>query len=573
MSITPNPKKDPNEKKKPSFWERLSEKKATNSGSLVDAIVRQAEKEASLKKEGDGTKKDQNSFFFSDNKAKNKARALLSSARTISGIVIFIAICSWLYFFAMLHESNYFHGKFGFENLTTEMNRKVELSAKISVDIRDTKKFGNFLKVENLASHVLEIDLDSLILNYKAPVGERVVSRSSEDQKSEIFVKTTNNLGKIIYVSEAEIRILEDARDAQIDFTKSSIEEIIELVDELQNVNIVNDGIKENFAIVLKEIQKIDLEAEKDRFPSSVLKSIFATAQSAAKNIRKEIKNSNLRNLVTDIKNQIQTIDIIGADEPTQKVVVNLQNILTTINSDRPSTFENALVQIETVGIGDISDNAIYSKVVRIIGDSRSTEKDIADLQTAAMIAQNIGRVNIVNILESARIVWSTVIERTQKIARLGSDLERDLDGIPTNENRDLDPDGELIGLFTYSGESNRDQIEIQGWVAAEQNYEQRAFTLLADLIDAIEASKYFKNVEGFSFSKETDRDKKVTAPFSLSLILQDPAITDDRDVEKNVIERPTEILDKEDSDLGDIEFLLNKNNVDNNDESEAVDS
>jgi len=554
-------KKDPSNDKKSLFWEKLNKKKAAvGGGSLVDAIVRQAEKKAAPESEKIKNKKvDDLSQYIDDSRAKNKARASLGDARTVFGFVVVVAIGLFFYFFMTLDESNYFYKDFGLENLTTEMNRKTKLSEKILTDIRDTKKFGNLIKIEDLASRIVMVDLENVTLNYAAPIGERVVSRE-DGEASEIFIKTTNDVGEIIYVPESEIRTSEDMREAKIELAISSIEEIIQLVDELRGVVVSEPKIKEDFKNLLAEFKKINLnEIDKDKFPDSVLKSNFAVVQFAATNILREIKSLNLKNLVIDIKNQIQVIDVIGMDEMTQKVVIELQDILMDIRPEQPSTFKNALVQIETAGIGNISNNAIYQKVARIVNDSESTSKyRVADLPTAAMIAQNIGRVNVVGILESERIAWSTVIERIQKIARLGADLERDIDNIPMNENRDLDANGDLISLFSYSGKSEKNEIEIQGEVFAEQNYEQRAFTLLADLIDAIEASEYFRDVDGFIFAKEISRDGEVGAPFNLSLTLQDPSVSDEYDVTKAVIEESSD-MDNDWVNLDEVDFSFDK--------------
>ncbi|MBU1089493.1 hypothetical protein KKF38_01710 [Patescibacteria group bacterium] len=548
----PTDSKDPIGKpKKTSFWRKLSEKQAAGSEScLVNAIVRQAEKEVS------SVKNSQFSFERIPEKEsveKEKARVKLANARTLLWFVIIVVAGIWLYFFTMLHESNYFHAKFGKENLITEFNRKTELLQQLRTDNRDTKKFSKLLRVENLVNRVLALDLENPILNYERPEGEQVIPRESSDDSSETLLKTTNSNGEVIYLSEAEIRSLENTRAIRVEFISSALAEILEEAKILGEEIKTDPEIEKELAALLTELAAIN--PQEKNFPSAVLKSHFAAAQSAAKNILRNVKNANLENLVTDIKNQSWAIDTNEVSETTKEVVANLQTSLDKLSPQRPNSFDIALGEIQALDITKISENKIFQKIVRIIGNPQK-EKNDSDLLTAAIIVHNLGRINTINDLRAERIVWSSVIEQAEKIARLGADLERDTGGIPLDASRDIDPNGELVTLLSYSGKSRSGEIDLRGQALGESAYDQKSFTLLADLIDAFEGSAYFKDVSGFIFSKDEDRQGRISSPLNIKLALQDPAVVDSRDIEKTEWLKVKKVDLEEDKKNIDIEAL-----------------
>ncbi|MCF7836503.1 hypothetical protein K9N08_01175 [Candidatus Gracilibacteria bacterium] len=515
--------KNPNENpKKSSFWERLSEKQSSEEGSsLVNAIVKQAEKEAS----GSGKHNSALNSLKAESERKERAHMMLANAKTVLGFVIIAIISVWLYFFAMLHESNYFHAKIGKENLTTELNRKAAILDQILTDKRDTIKFSKLLRVENLANQVLVIDIDDPVLNYERPQGEKVTPR---DDSAEILIKTVNLDGSVVYHAETEIRSLEDARDIRIEKIRSALMEISKTAEELQTAIKSDPEIEENLTALTNEITTIDVE-EKD-FPSAPLKNHLATAQSLAKEILRKVKKINLDNLVTDIKKQVQAIDTTGTGVQTKEIVVGLQASLNRISAQQPSSLITALNETKVINVKNIPENEIYQKIIRIIGDPQD-EKNNSDLSTASTIAPNLDRINTIDDIRKGRIPWSNVIEQTDKIVRLGADLKRDTEGTPLDSRRDIDPDGQLVSLSSYTGKSAKGEIEISGEVFGEANYDKKSFTLLSDLIDAFESSKDFQDVSGFSFSKSEDRQGRILSPLSLKLTLQDPAVFDSRDI------------------------------------------
>lgn len=530
------PSKNPNEPpKKPSFWEKLSERGTSKEdSSLVSAIVRQAKKEADNSSDEKVVK---NSEI--EGNEKKIAHSRLSTAGTLLGFVIILVAGFWVYFMAMLHESNYLHEKFDKENLTTELNRKTALFQQAQTDVQDVKKFNKLLQVEDLANRILTLDLEHPILNYKRPEGERVIPSKGS---TNILLKTMNDAGEIVYLSENEVLSLEKAKEVRVETARVILEKIISQAANLDNAINTGDKIKKQLDALFTEISAID--PSEDNFPSAVLKSHFAATRSAANAILKDVKSANLNNLVSDIKKQINLIDVSGFDEATSSTIASIKTILTKLSS-QGSSFKKALNEINSLDITKISDNNLYQKVVQIVGDRRAKNDD-SDLATAAIITNNLGRINTINDLRSRRISWSTVIERAEKIVRLGADLTRDTDGTPTDASRDIDPNNTLATLISYSGKSSKEQIEIRGSALGKEAYDTRTFTLVADLIDALEGSKYFKDVSGFAFTREENRQGDISSPINFQLSLQDPATIDERDISIEIVKTAAKTIDED---------------------------
>lgn len=546
-----NAKNSDEQAKKGSFWEKLSQKKTAGKGSsLVSAIIHQAEKEAGTKESAPSQVEE----LKSESADKQRALSNLSNAKTLLSFIIILSFGVWIYFFAMLHESNYIHAQFEKENLTTELSRKTDISQQLKTDIRDTEKFSKLLKIEELSNQILTIDLEDPILNYEKPEGERVISR---ENPTEILIKTLNADNKFILLKESDVLALDSARETRVEKTLGRLTAISQSVQELAQGIKVNAEIEDKLATLTTEVQNIDLE--KQDFPSASLKNRFSAVQVLAKEILRQVKKVNLENLVADIKKQAQAIDTSGSSEETKGIVESLQTSLDKISAQKPSSFGTAVQAIDKLNITAITENDIYQKVVRIIGDPKN-ENSESDLITAATIAPNLDRINTIDDLRAERINWSNIVSQTEKIARLGADLERDTEGTPLDASRDIDPDGKLVMLLSYSGRSNKNDIEIRGKSFATDSYDEKSFSLLADLIDAFEGSKYFKDVSGFSFSKTEDRQGNVSSPLNFKMTVQDPFTVDKRDVKK--VERPkarqATVLDTEDlEDLEEIDFSL----------------
>jgi hypothetical protein len=545
--------------KKPSFWEKLSEKQVSGKGSsLVNAIVKQAEKEASELRESRTDK------IKDDSLKTQKSRKALANSRTILGFTMLIFGVIWLYFFAMLHDSNYIHGKFDKENLTTEKDRKIDLSYQLNQDTRDVKRFNKLIRIENLASRILVIDLTDKVLNYQRSEGEIVTPRNGS---AEALFKTIDENGATKYLKESEMLALEQARDERMAFIRKELPEIIAESQNLESMIQSVSNIEDDFDKLVSSLEYIDPTEE--NFPSAALKSYFGDAQKSAKSILKNIRDENLKNLVADIKKQAAAIDITEVDEATKEVVNSLKESVNKLSANRPSSFDPVLNSIKTLRIDKISNTEIYQKIINIIGNPQEPNTP-SNLSTAAVIAHNIGHINIITDLQNERIEWTQVIDQVEEITRLGADMERDLDGTPLDAGRDIDPNGQLVKIISYSGKSRNSTIEVHGDGFGKNSYDQKSFTLLADLVDAFEASKYFQDVIGFSFTKEEDRQGAISSPLNFELTIQDKTITDERDLVRKVEIEKIDELSTQNIDtevIDEIDFSIE------NDSGDVVDS
>jgi cell division protein FtsL len=528
-----DPKTLGEDNEKSSFWEKLnaqheqSKRKASLvKNSLVDAIVSQAEREASQPKtEHVDTEKIGQQYKAS----KDKMHSMLGFSKTILTLVVIASLGVWVYFYAVLSESNYFHEKINQQNLTTQVNAKAQYLAQLKTDVTDTNKFSKLLRIESLANQIVDLDLENPVLNYKRPQGEKVVSR--EDESGQAY-RTVDASGKIVYLAEADVVALENARDIRAEFVKNTLSQIIAETADLKSQPDSNAEIEKEFKQITETLTT--LSPNETNFPSAITKENYQAAQFLAQSILTKVKDLNLKNLVTDIKKQADAIDTNEADVETKAVVSQLKEIIAKITAQRLTSFEKALGEAAALDVDKITNNDIYQKVIRITGTPGKKAND-GDLAAATVIAHNLGKVNIINQLKANRIAWSNVIERVEKIARLGSDLERDAaDVIYTDSRADIDPNGKYVTFTGYAGKINKNEIEVRGNALGEAVYKDKNFTLLADLIDAFEGSKYFKDVEGFSFAKNKNRQDEYFAPLNFQLKLQNPSTTESLDIKQS---------------------------------------
>lgn len=526
-----DPKIPGEDTEKSSFWEKLSaqndaskRKGSLVKNSLVDAIVSQSEREAARKTEQNDTAKITNKY----KSQKDSVEGIHSLSKTLLTLVVVVSLGAWVYFYAVLNENNYFYSKIGKENLTTELNHKKQYLNQISADKTDIDSFSKLLRVESLANQIVDLDLENPVLNYKRPQGEKVVSR--EDGEEPLY-RTVNSSGQIIYLAEADILALENARNVRVEFTKNALDEIKAEAEELKSLPESSAEIETEFKQLT--VMLADVDTKEADFPSAITKENYQAAQMIAQSILTKVKNLNLVNLVTDVKKQAAAIDITKADTATQAIVTKLKNIVTQISPESLNSFETALSEADSLDVDQITDNNIYQKVISITGTPSKKAND-GDLAAAAMIAHNLGKVNIINKLKADRVSWSNVIDRIEKIARLGSDLERDpANTTYTDSRKDIDPDGKYVTFTNYTGKLDKGEIEIGGNALGKALYQDKNFTLLADLIDAFEGSKYFKEVDGFSFSKNKNRQDEYFAPIDFNLKIQNPGIADPLDVKQ----------------------------------------
>lgn len=527
-----NSDKTPHEKtKKDSFWERFNEAKAgkgkkenQDKGSLVEAIVKQTEREVGTEKKS--FREEHQESFQAENEQKENAQKLFGFAKTLFVILVILSLGIWIYFYALLDSGNYFHSKFGKQNLTTQVNYKAELSRQLNTDLIATKKYNKLLTIENIANQIIAIDINSPTLNYERPEGETVIQK---DQGAAIpLFRTINEQGQIEYYSEKDIVTAEEIQGKEAGDIKLALAEVQKALTDLDTETTIAPELEKDLKEITEGIKRVDLKEQ--NFPSPATKEYFRTAKYKAQKLLVKLKEVNLENLVEDIKKQSNAIDISTSSEKTQQVILQLREILQKISAQKASSFETALKEVAGLKLADL-DPAVALKIAAIIGDPQNPEQS-GDLQTAATIAKNLVKINTINRLKTEIYAWTNIIDNVEKIARLGADLEKDV-GSTSAPAADIDPRGQYVDFVSYSGKAKDGLVEIRGEASAKGEYENIGFTLLANLIDAFEASKSFSNVEGYAFSKNQDRDGNIFVPLNFKFNIQNPGITDSRDFER----------------------------------------
>ncbi len=534
-----SPSANPDTPQTPFFKKFLGSKLATDSSSspkntLVESVIRQAEKKTDSGAAG-GPAQDE-----SDN--KNSA-TLITIAHAVLSITILAALGAWLYFFAILDTGNVFHAKFGKQNLTTQLIETQTLNTNLTTSLSNTELFSAYLAVESFANRILGLSLEDSALNYEAPTGELIEKVNREGGATELVYRIVDGSGRLVDIPEADVRAQESTKNERIASYQGELIQILEKARQLQTSQITsqlgNAGFKTDFDRMIDSlllIDPIELQTGDPNFPTRFARNQYDEARSAAKSIRTQIKEANLVNLVTDLKKQVETVDLTGADTATRATVQSLADIIANISAKRTSSFETALTAASQLNFATLSPLTVATQVAEIIEITGATTESgqpalRGDLVTAAELARNLGAVNIISQLDEDRIEWSKRITQIGTIARYGADSTRDGETTPTDARRDIDLSNELVVFTGYSGKSKDEKIVAKGQVIGRNQYQELNFTLLADLLDALAGSTEFRDVAGFTFSKNKNPQGQIYVPFSIELSLQYAGQTDSADV------------------------------------------
>ncbi len=179
-----------------------------------------------------------------------------------------------------------------------------------------------------------------------------------------------------------------------------------------------------------------------------------------------------------------------GKDE---KALIEEKNYLHTVNLVGNSELNQI---ISTTDFDALSDQEIYDLIKKING----------------LVVNDL---SIIQVLKDGRIRWSDLMNeielRTIAVDKYYNEDSYELLGGIRYTSYDLDKETQSI---TIAGETKR--------------IDTKTFTMIADLIDKLNASSFFEKAESKSFSKSGSLDKGYTASIKLTLGLQKEAAAED---------------------------------------------
>lgn len=512
------------------FWKKLigdGESTEKGGGNVLDNILSIAGKTAAplvetLHVGSDGHGLGGTPPEANDDETKQATKRLRNAQSMLASIVGIAVIGSAGFYIGVFDEDNGALGSVGIYNLPATVAARETLAKTLETDLTDTRRFTAMMQLEEIATKVSNLDLDDTGLNYRPPEGGAVAAEDGSES-----YRTTDEKGNVIYIPTTEVNQKQSVRAARTDFARTALTQILLVANDLELTRL-----PAKIAAPAKQLtgylKTIDLE--ETNFPSVTTRTDFRLAQGVARDLMSELKEKNLGNLVADLKKQAQTIDTYKSNVETQALVRDLITSLEKINVGKPSSFTDALNRATALrsSLSSIDNDTVYRKVIALIGDGDTHE---GDLTAAANIAQNLARETAINRLDAQRVAWSSIIESTEKIARLGADQLADNGTHPTDARRDIDAGGAMFRFTGYSAKSDKREVEVRGRVVGNDAYAGRNFTAIADFADALEGSPVFKNVEATTYTKTKDLSGVISSPIAVKLTLQNAGETDTRDI------------------------------------------
>lgn len=511
------------------WWKKLlgaSSDVADSSGNVLDNILSMAGKKAdSPLVEMLGSKPHDltHGLGAEVEEEVTRAQATLKTAQSVLALVVGLGvIVSAALYVYVFDTENALLSKFNIQNLPAELATKEGIHQTLQKDLADTQRFIALMRLEAVATKITNLDIDDSALNYRVPLDGPV----PHPDNGEPSYRVTDERGNTVYVRESEINQKKTTRAERMGFVKAALQQIMLIAEDLQSNTKLPGKFETAAKTLIGHLAEVNLDEQ--NFPSPASADSVHLAQGIAREILAEVKEKNLGNLVTDLQKQAHAIDISTADDQTKAVVATLVAALDSVSITKPSSLVEANTKLKTLDISAVKDDAIYSKIIQIIGDNDTRTGDLTD---ASQIAANLSRETTINKLDAGRVAWSSIIDNVEGIARLGADLTPAQPGEPVDVRRDIDPNSKVFVFTGYSAKADRNEIEVRGRTVGKGSYDGKNFTALADLADALEASKSFKDVEAISYSKSKDLSGVISSPISMKLGIEKASEVDKRDL------------------------------------------
>jgi hypothetical protein len=176
----------------------------------------------------------------------------------------------------------------------------------------------------------------------------------------------------------------------------------------------------------------------------------------------------------------------------------------------------------------DTAELRIYDNVIRLVENAKFRKiivaqdfAKITDEQFTNLLMrireEGTDELSLIDKLRSRRLNWAQVIDDIHAVARTtdnvyGTGLFKTLGGF-------------LFSSYKFDAKSGR--IGISG---STKTFDSKTFSYIAKLVDAIEKSVKFKDIDFRSFSKNKDEGGAYSSSVNLEFSLQDPKVVDPRD-------------------------------------------
>jgi len=277
---------------------------------------------------------------------------------------------------------------------------------------------------------------------------------------------------------------------------------------ELDIFNVISD----KYSYLLAEVDSPFIDREEKR----VLEIEFSDTEKKLISILKSIKDVFAEKIwiATPLEREVESnIDL--EKDYRQRFVTALNNQKKDLLTDKENNLSEIKIIDNTVQLAnnknfitkflafdfDNLDASIITEVINLIN-----ENTVSDLSVVTSIKNN-------------RIHFSDVIANIDKVTKkvdvtYGRDLFNELGGVRYN---------------SYNFDSKSKRLTLSGETKTDDG---KNFTLIANLLDSLEQSDKFKNVEDDSFSKSlVENEGKYIASFSITLEIQPQGEEDPRDV------------------------------------------
>ena len=517
---TPLPKKNPFAK---FFGDAPAAPSAVSGDSLVESIVREAERQAAEQKSGVPQPAPEHE---GDVTALDQAHAHVRRARHVLTGTVVLSALSWLFFYAALDENNHVLGLIHQDNLSTQIAHQTDLSTQLTAQDTSVQMGSTLMKLETAANSLLKINLHSSDLTF---------SRATDVVSVAGGYRMAGNSGELISLTEDQVQSM-DARaqsaQKELKVTIASLQS--DLKDMQAALSQLTGPIKTDYQAFAAAVK--DIDTTKAAFPTSADINSITQAQALANPLMKDLKGKTLQGLRKDIQDEVATMQLQTDDTASQAVITQVSDALKGLSPTNPQSFDRVQKQVAALPLSTLTDQALFQRLTALFVSSSAHKSELSRI---GLIANNLGRSNTILELGGNRISWSTVMGNVQKISRLGADELPDDGATYTDARKDLDTQGTQIQITGYEGKTDKGEIDLHGTMAGSGTYADKNFTLLSDFIDALEGSTAFQDVQGFAFSKSRTVTGAYTTPMNLTLTIQKPGEKSDKDIPAKTPDAP----------------------------------